>query len=361
MNTTCHAINNQTMSSVQNYPVSSPASIGAPRRGSVFSPVRIISSGKALPSHRVSAEQLDAASGSTPGTSLKKSGVQIRYFAAPHESQSALGAAALHAALQNASVQAGAIDLLISACAVPEQALPSTACLIAHQAGLPAGIPAFDVNASCLSFLSAMEVAAALLATGRYRRIALVLTDLASWGIDWAEPEASLIFGDGAAAVILEKGTAEQGIRAFRLATYPEGRRYCEIRGGGTARNPRAGVTTQDYLFRVDGKAVFKLAARVLPDFLRELLIAADSDLAAIDLVVPHQASQLGLAHAAKLLKLPASKIVNIHATHGNQVDASIPTALHEALISGRARAGQRILLMGKAAGLSVGGMVLDL
>jgi 3-oxoacyl-[acyl-carrier-protein] synthase-3 len=258
-------------------------------------------------------------------------------------------------------VQPDSIDLLISACAVPEQALPSTACLIACQAGLPAGTPAFDVNASCLSFLSAMEVAGALLATGRYRRIAVVSTDLASRGIDWAEPDASLIFGDGAAAVILDGGTQQQGIRAFRLATYPEGRTYCEIRAGGTARNPRVGVTPQDYLFRMDGKAVFKLAARVLPNFLRDLLAAADTDLASIDLLVPHQASQLGLAHAAKLLNVPPAKIMDIYATHGNQVAASIPTALHEALISGRARSGQRILLMGTAAGLSVGGMVLDL
>lgn len=326
-----------------------------------MSAVRIVSTGKALPSQCLSAEQLDRASGARPGTSLKQSGVQMRHFAGPGESQSALGAAALKSALQAASLQPGSIDLLISACAVAEQALPSTACLIAQAAGLAAGTPAFDVNASCLSFLSGMEVAAALLATGRYRRIALVSSDLASRGIDWAEPEASLIFGDGAAAVILESGTAQQRIRAFKLATYPEGRKYCEIRGGGTARNPRVGVTPQDYLFHMDGKAVFKLASRVLPDFLRELLATAHTDLAGIDLVVPHQASHLGLLHAAKLLKMPASKIVNIYATHGNQVAASIPTALHEAISTGRARTGQRLLLMGTAAGLSVGGMVLDL
>jgi 3-oxoacyl-[acyl-carrier-protein] synthase III len=329
-------------------------------------PVRLVSTGKALPSQTVSADSLDASMGRPAGYTFKASGVRVRHLASQHESQSALGAAALADALRNASLNVSSIDLLISACGVPEQALPSTACFIAQRAGLPRGTPAFDVNASCLGFLAGMRVAAGLLATGGYRRIALVSSDLASRGVDWADPEASLIFGDGAAAVILEpgttqQGTVQQGIRAFKLETYPEGRTYCEIRAGGTQRNPRMGVESQDFLFKMDGKAVFKLASKVVPPFLTELMGQLPGGVDSIEVVVPHQASHLAMAHMAKKLGLNATKIIDIYATHGNQVAASLPTALHEAVVTGRAKPGSRVLMMGTAAGLTVGGLVLDL
>lgn len=326
-----------------------------------MTPLRIVASGKAVPKASVSSASLDITLGHPDGYTFQKSGVRSRFLAAPDESQSRLGAAALHDALRNANLEAGAIDLLIAACGVPEQALPNTACFIAEHARLAPGTPAFDVNASCLSFMAALRVAGSLLADGGYRRIAVVSSDLASRGVDWDEPEASMIFGDGAAAVIVERGDGAQGIRAFKLATYPEGRHYCEIRGGGTGRNPRAGSEPGDYLFRMDGKAVFRLAVKVMPDFLADVMAASGAGLDAIDLVVPHQASALGLAHAAKILAVPDQKIVKIYETHGNQVAASIPTALHEALVSGRAKAGQRLLLMGTAAGLTIGALVLDL
>lgn len=324
-------------------------------------PARLVATGKALPSRRVTAEALDRTLGRPAGHVFDKGGVRVRHFAADDETQSGLAAAALADALRRADLRPSDIDLLIGACGVPEQALPSTACLIAAQAGLPAGTPAFDINASCLSFMAALRLAASMLGTSGYRRIAVVSCDLASRGVDWAEPEASLIFGDGAAAAIIEAGDATQGIRAFRLETYPEGRAFCEIRAGGTQRNPRIGVEPGDYLFRMDGKAVFRLATKVIPGFLEQLMAEVDGGVDSIDLVVPHQASHLGMAHAARKLGLPDSRIVNIYETHGNQVAASIPTALHEALTTGRAGPGSRLLLMGTAAGLTVGGLVLDL
>ena len=324
-------------------------------------PVRLIATGKAVPSHSVTSASLDLKLGHPAGYTLRKSGVLSRFVAAPDESQSQLGAAALLDALKNASLRPADIDLLICACGVPEQALPNTACFVAEHAGLPPGTQSFDVNASCLSFMAAFRVAASMLAGGAYRRIAIVSSDLASRGVDWSEPEASMIFGDGAAAVIVERGDGSAGIRAYKMGTYPEGRRYCEIRGGGTERNPRNGCEPGDYLFRMDGKAVFRLAVKVMPDFLVELMAESGAGLDKIDVVVPHQASPLGLAHAARILDVPDAKIIKIFETHGNQVAASLPTALHEAVMTGRAVAGQRLLMMGTAAGLTIGGMILDL
>lgn len=322
-------------------------------------PLRLLATGKHLPGRAVRAEDIDQLHGFTPGFTLAKSGVQVRWMATNDELQSAAGARALGDALARAKLQPSDIDCLIAACGVQEQALPSTACAMSAHAGLPAGTPAFDVNASCLSFMQALNTAASLLHAGAHRRIAVVSADLASRGLDFSEPEASLIFGDGAAAVIVERGDGTSGLLAHRFATYPQGRTFCEIRAGGTRRNPRVGVEPRDFLFRMDGKAVFKLAAQLMNDFVDQVLQEAGVRLQDITWVVPHQASHLGMAHVIKRLGLPRERTVDIYATHGNQVAASMPTALHELMTAKPVRSGDLVLMLGTAAGLSIGGSVL--
>ncbi|MQA40623.1 3-oxoacyl-[acyl-carrier-protein] synthase III C-terminal domain-containing protein [Rugamonas aquatica] len=323
-------------------------------------PLRIRSSGVALPDNCVTSGELDSMLHHARGYCESRSGVAQRYFADGSLRQSRLGAQALQDALRRADLAPAGLDLVIGACAVPEQAIPATAVFIAQHAGVPAGVPAFDVNASCLSFLVALRLAAGMLADQQYRRIAVVAVDLASRGIDWDAPEASLIFGDGAAAIILERG-AGGGIESFRYATYPEGARLCQIRGGGTAHNPRTAAVPADYLFQMDGKGVFRLASQHMGAFVADLLCDAGVTLADIDLVVPHQASHLGIEHMRRQLGIAPERMVDIYARHGNQVAASMPSALHHALDGQRASTGSRLLLIGTAAGLSLGGMVLAL
>ncbi|WKB53558.1 3-oxoacyl-[acyl-carrier-protein] synthase III C-terminal domain-containing protein [Eleftheria terrae] len=324
-------------------------------------PLHILSTGKALPDHCVTSAELDGRLGLRPGQVEKKSGVVHRFHAGNDDSQSGLAAAALRDAMARGGVAPASIDLLISASGVAEQALPSTACRIVEPAGLRIGMPAFDVNASCLGFLAALQVAAGLLASGAYRRIAIVASDLASRGLDWNEPEASLIFGDGAAAAIVEAGPGGCGIAAQRLETYPQGKAWCEVRAGGTRRNPRVGLLPSDHLFSMDGKRVFKLAAGLMDGFLARLFEGSGHRLDQMDAVVPHQASHLSMSHLRKRLGIPADALVDIYARHGNQVSASLPTALHEAIQTRRVGPGSRVLLLGSAAGLTLGGMVLVL
>ena len=320
--------------------------------------LQLIATGQALPASAVTSEELDVRHARPAGTTYRESGVKSRYLASETETQSELGARALHDALRRATLDVGDIDLLLATCGVQEQALPSTACAIAHHARLNYGTPAFDVNASCLSFLAGLYQAATLLAAGQYRRIAIVASDLPSRGIDWAQPHASSIFGDGAAAVIVGRGGRGRML-AFQFGTYPEGRHACEIRAGGTLRNPRTGDEPSDYLFQMDGRAAFRLASSVLPPILELVLRRVGRPLRDIDTVVPHQASRLAMDHLVSRLGIPTERVVDIYATHGNQVGASLPSALHHAGLGGRLDPGNHILLVGTAAGLSAGAMVL--
>lgn len=342
-------------------PVTRPAPAPVPARDPALLPLALLASGKALPSRCISSSALDVQLGRAAGYVEQKSGVQHRHHAASGEHQAELAAAALRDAMARGGIRPGSIDLLLSTSGVPDQALPAMSCRILEPAGLPAGTPAFDVNASCLGFLAALQMAASLLSSGAYKRIAITACDFASRGIDWADPEASLIFGDGAAAVIVEAGAPGQGIVLQRFETHPAGKSMCEVRAGGTERNPRNGVTAQDYLFAMQGRAVFKFVAGLLDGFVQRLFNGSGRSLHDIDLIVPHQASHLSMQHLRKRLNVPLQRVMDIYATHGNQVCASIPTALHEALNAGRARRGDRVLMLGSAAGVTLGGMVLAL
>lgn len=336
----------------------------APTQAPALLPLALLATGKALPSRCVSSAALDVQLGRAPGYVQDKSGIHQRHYASATEHQADLAAAALRDAMARGGIRPGSIDLLLSTSGVPDQALPAMACRILEPAGLAAGTPAFDVNASCLGFLAALQVAAGLLASGAYRRIAITACDLASRGIDWADPEASLIFGDGAAAVIVEADASRasgQGILMQRFETHPSGKSMCEVRAGGTARNPRIGVAAQDYLFAMQGRAVFKLVSGLLDGFVQRLFSGSGRCLDDIALIVPHQASHLSMQHLRKRLGVPLQRVMDIYASHGNQVSASIPTALHEALTTGRARRGDRVLMLGSAAGVTLGGMVLAL
>ncbi len=243
--------------------------------------------------------------------------------------------------------------------AIAVQALPCSAAHILKIAGLAPGTPGFDINSSCVSFISALQVAAGLLNAGTYRRIAIVSADLASRGIDWQHEESSLIFGDGAACAIVERGDGTGGILASLVETHPAGSELCEIRAGGTRRNPRAGMCEQDFLFHMQGKPLFRQASALIEDYLDRLLSASGLTLGQIATVVPHQASHLSLEHMRKRLHVSSEALVDIYRHHGNQVAASIPTALHAAVTSGRFNPGQPVMLIGTAAGLALAGMVL--
>jgi 3-oxoacyl-[acyl-carrier-protein] synthase-3 len=325
-------------------------------------PLRILGTGAALPSEEVTSAALDLQLGLRPGTVEKKTGVRRRYFET-ERSAAVLGAEAARRALADAGLAFSEIDCLVAASGTPDQAMPANAALL-HRELAPGAhaIPAFDIGASCLGFLVALDTIACLIDAGRYRRVLIVASDIASCGLDWSCLEASGIFGDGAAAVVVgpAEGT-ESALLASAIATYSEGAHFCEIPGGGSRHHPDR--ITEPFLplarFRMDGKAVFRLAAERLPGFLKDLLAAAGLGIEDLSVVVPHQASRHALEYLRRQLGVKREKIVDLFAEQGNQVAASLPSALDAAIRSGRLRRGEKALLVGSGAGVCLGGAIL--
>lgn len=322
---------------------------------------RILGTGHAIPKTAVSSVELDEHLRLSAGTVQQTSGVTVRYVATTAETAAVLAASAAKKALSAAGLCLDDIDCLVSASGTMDQAMPSNAALIHHQLGLTRPIPAFDINASCLGFLMALDTLSWALNGGQYRRILVVASDIASCGLDWQELTTAAIFGDGAAAAVISSEGPSR-LLASSFQTYSEGAHFCEIPAGGSRFHPTR--TELDFgplaQFRMDGKGVFRLAAKHMPPFVEALLQKAGISAAEIDWIVPHQASHLAISHIRERLGFASERVINIFADYGNQVAASLPTALDIAVRDGRILRGHKVLMLGTGAGLSIGGLVLE-
>lgn len=322
---------------------------------------RLAGSGIALPRTAVASHELDARIGAAQGWTESQFGIATRYWADPDETSSMLGAAAATVALDDAGWDARELDVIISACAVMEQPIPGTAPLIQRRLGLgSSGIAAFDVNATCLSFLLAFDTLLMGMALGRWRRGLIVSADIASAALDFGSPEASVIFGDGAAAIAIDAGGPSR-LLSSRLSTFGDGSDLCRLEAGGTRVRPHDGI--DEFLaasrFRMDGPGVFKATARRFPAFLADLLGQAGVSADGVDTVVPHQASAAALEHLKRAIPDGHAKTVDIFRDHGNQIATSMGHALHTARRTGRLTPGTASLMIGTSAGVSLGGAVI--
>ena len=329
-------------------------------------PLRILGTGISTPPQRLSSAALDARLGLATGTVQARTGVAHRGIE-PLRNAADVAAEAAHAALRVAGLGIGDLDAIVCANASPDQAMPCNAALLHHALGAQR-IPAFDINASCIGFLMGLDLVASLFASGRYRRVLLTSCDLASRALDDRDLDTVGLFGDGAAAAVLSAGDGDDrdcgpALLAARFETWSEAVHACEIPGCGSRHPPsrHEGDYRDISTFRMDGKRLYRVAAEHFDGFVTGLLDEAGVTLAEIDRVVPHQASQLGMQHIFKRIGVPRERVEDIFADHGNQVSASLPTALHHALSGGRLVAGDTALLIGTAAGVTLGGAVLRL
>lgn len=337
-----------------------PAPPGCVTLGGVPTPLRILATGSFLPSRVVTSTELDERFDRTPGESQARSGVSSRRWVTEGDTSSAMAAAALGGALAGAGLEVADLDAVLVSAVAPEQPMPTTAILTLAALGAEGGRhDAFDVNASCVGFLTAMRVAQDGISAGRWRRVGVVATEIASKGLDHSHTEMSALFGDGAAAAVLSgEDVGDSCVLASRSLVWPAGARACQIQAGGTRWNAMTPPEHPGaYLFQMDGAALLRQVARHLPAFLRTLEAEAGIAMADVDLVIPHQASGVGLRFLAGLVS--QDRIVDILADHGNQVSASLPTALNHAVWTGRLRRGDTALLLGTGAGLTLSATVL--
>jgi 3-oxoacyl-[acyl-carrier-protein] synthase III len=325
--------------------------------------LQILGTGEFAPSHRVDSTEFDRIFNRGAGWTFEQTGVRSRAFARDGESVVSMGASAAREALSNAGLAEHDLDLIVAVGSVPAQAIPCTAVLLHRELGLSgSGTAAFDVNATCLGFLAALDLVAQGIATERYKAVLMVASERPSVGLRQTDFSTAGLFGDGAGAIIVGPGNGKHGaLLASHFQTFSHGAEFCRVRAGGSDINPHkdpAAYLDGSY-FEMRGRHMYRLAAERMPAFLDTLLARARMGRSDVDVWVPHQASAHGVNHMRQALGLPAERFVSTIETRGNQVAASLPVALHHGIQSGRIKSGATIALIGTGAGLSFGGALL--
>jgi 3-oxoacyl-[acyl-carrier-protein] synthase-3 len=290
----------------------------------------------------------------------QRTGIQERHFVAADAGPADLGEPAARQALAGAGIDASELDMIVLGTLSPDYDVPCSASLLAERLGI-AGMPAMDVRNQCSGFVYALSVADAFVRTGGARYVLVCGAETHSTGIDLTTEgrEVAVIFGDGAGAVVVgPEPDPARGILSTHL--HAEGK-YAEklmVEVPGSRNFPRV---TEDMLDqpgsrlwpRMEGRYVFKHAVTRFPEVVQEALEANGYTTADIDLFIPHQANLRISQFVAATLELPEEKVFNNIQRYGNTTAASIPIALHEAILAGRVHEGSLVCLGAFGAGFT--------
>jgi 3-oxoacyl-[acyl-carrier-protein] synthase-3 len=320
--------------------------------------VRVVGTGKYIPDGVVTNEHLHARMGFDSDWIVKRTGILERRHALPHQATSDLCVEAAKDCFAKSGLSAKDCDLLVLGTFTPDMSFPSTACLVQDRLGLVG--PAIEVEAACAGFMYAFITAAAYVLSGASDRALVIGGDTNSRVLDPDDIKTYPLFGDGAGAVILERGRPDQGILAYSMGADGAGGPLLQREACGSRLPPTPELIAQKKHFMyMDGRAVFRWAVDILCDTIQDVLKAAKLTTADVDLYVAHQANIRIINAGIDVLRIPRSKVYNNLERYGNTSGGSIPIALDEAIADGRLSEGQLLVLSGFGAGLAWGTAVI--
>ena len=314
--------------------------------------------GHAVPEAVVTNAYFEASVDTNDAWIVERTGIRERRIAGSTETTATLAAGAARRILERADVDPDDLDLIILATATPEQPVPQTAAFLADELGVHCG--ALDLGAGCAGFVYGLVVGAAAVAGGTFDRVLVIGAETLSRIVDPEDRSTVILFGDGAAGVLLEGGQDGPGFLAGDLGVDGSATGILEVPAGGSRRpaSPET-VAAGEHYVRMQGQEVFRRAVRAVVDSSESALGRAGVATSGVDWFVPHQANLRIIEAARQRLGIPTERtIVNIE-RYGNTSAASIPLALAEAADAGRFAPGDTLLLSGFGAGMSWASAVL--
>jgi 3-oxoacyl-[acyl-carrier-protein] synthase-3 len=315
--------------------------------------VAIVGVGSYVPERIVTNAEL-ASLGCDPEWILRRSGIRARRYAPAEMATSDLAFEAAERCVKQSGFDRRDIDLVVVGTFTADATMPSSACLVQQKLGLCAA--AMDVQAACAGFFYALVTGMQFVATGCSRAALVVGADCNSRVVNPTDVQTYPLFGDGAGAVLLVPGTAQQGLISYTMGA--DGSGYdllsCPM-GGSRLPSNVEGVQQGLHFLRMDGRPVFKWAVRMLVASINDVLAEAGMTVGDVDLFVLHQANIRILDAAAQELGIDPTKLIVNLDRYGNTSCGSIPLALDECVQEGRIRPGSHIVLSGFGGGLAWG------
>jgi 3-oxoacyl-[acyl-carrier-protein] synthase-3 len=312
--------------------------------------------GSYLPARKVSNADLEKIVDTTDEWIVQRTGIRNRHIAGEGETTSMLATHAARAALENAGLTANDIDLVIVGTATPDYTFPSVATQVQAAIGMHHGV-AFDLQAVCSGFVFALTTADKFLRSGSHRRALVIGAETFSRLLDWNDRTTCVLFGDGAAALILEaqdgQGTVkDRGVLTTHLRSDGRHREKLYVDGGPSTTG------TVGHL-RMSGREVFRHAVSMVTDVMTDAFAATGTTAEDLDWFVPHQANRRIIDASAEKLHIAPAKIVVTVEDHGNTSAASIPLALAAAVADGRIKPGQLVMIEAMGGGFTWGSALI--
>lgn len=267
-----------------------------------------------------------------------------------------MGAEAVRGLMAKTDTRPEDVELLICATTTPDFVHPCTANLICDMVGIR-NVGSFDVQAACSGFLYALTAAQQFITAGTYKKVVVVGADKMSAIVDYTDRATCVLFGDGAAAVMLEPN-AEYGIMDTILRSDGSGMKYLHQKAGGSRMPPTAETVANrmHYVYQ-DGAQVYKFAVAGMTEVTREIMARNNLTVDMIDWVVPHQANRRIIETTAERLGLPLDKIMFTIQKYGNTTTATIPLCLWD--YEQKLKTGDRLLLAAFGGGFTWGSAYL--
>lgn len=274
-----------------------------------------------------------------------------------HVSAIEMSVVAASQALACAGLDAADVDLIIYGSCSNDEGVPNSASGVQLALGATRAA-AIDINTACTSFCYGLASATAMIRSGMVTNAVVIGVELISRFMDWSNRNVAVLFGDGAAAVVLQASDVEEGLLGTVLGCDAEARETLRVRGLGLCyanKDVRFGDTIWDF----DGQAIFKRAVHAMAEASRKVMADCRLTPDEVDLVVPHQANLRIIESVAKYSGIPMERVmVTVH-KYGNMSAATVPVALVEALEDGRVTPGATILMPAFGGGLTYCSLVV--
>ena len=325
-------------------------------------PLRIAGVGYGLPSAVVTNDDLTKLYETSDEWIYTRTGIKERRLVSGDETAIDLGFEAAKNAIEKSGIKVEDIDMVIAASSAPPQLYPAIACHIQSRLGIPNYAPAFDITAACSGLIYGLQLARGLIGTGLYKNILIVATDNNSRLLDWTDRSTSVLFGDGAGAMVVT--VAEDGVDdILSLDIRADGSigEYIYMDMPGQTCPLLEPATQKDCHIKMNGKEVYKFVVTVLPKYIEKVLEDANMKAEEVDYLIPHQANQRIIEAMQSRLGYDDSKVISNIQYYGNTSAASIPIALAESVEKGKVKLGSTAILCGFGAGMTWGAAIVRL
>ncbi len=325
-------------------------------------PLKISGIGYTLPKTVVTNNDLTKLYDTSDEWIYTRTGIKERRLVSGNESAIDLGLEAAKNALDKANIKPEELDLIIAASSAPPKLYPAIACQLHEKLGITRPIPAFDLTAACSGLIYALSIAKAYIGMGMYKKILLVATDNNSRLLDWTDRSTSILFGDGAGAMVVE--ASDDGIDDVIAIDIEADGNYghlIDLPFNGDNCPLVEPNDKEESKIRMNGRGVYSFVVKILPNYVDNLVKNAGLTPDDIDYLIPHQANIRIIQAVQERLGIPDDKVITNLKYYGNTSAASIPIALAESVEKGKIELDKTAILCGFGAGMTWGGAIVRL